>query len=413
MSETVFFSWQSDRPTREGRNFIHKCLQDALKSLSYDIEFQEVVRGEIDVDSDTSNVPGSPRIFQTILNKIQKATLFIPDLTFVATRPNNHPVPNPNVLIEYGYALKCLGEHRVVPVMNVTYGAPSRETMPFDLIEHRHPISYELPEDADDVMRNSQRNQLTKKLKSALKTFFESDEYKNSLPKPVPIAYREPQDGRARFRLKGDSIGVKSNVFTHFTGAPQDKLFLTEGPSMWLRVGPQSPTGKVQKIKEIERYAPKLALLPFYEPGSSIGGVRGPDGFGFYRDNGLDPVPSLVYAFTDGEIWSINTLYLTIDLELIFLEEEKLVKSLDQCVDYLKSLGILGPYRWVAGLEGIRDRYLCVDAFGRKRGLCQVDIIESEGVFKSGDNSQQVLEGFFEEVFDKCGLDRPPKVPIT
>jgi hypothetical protein len=57
------------------------------------------VRDGIEVDSDTKKTPGSPRIFQTILNKIQKATLFVPDLTFIALRPNNHPVPNPNVLI--------------------------------------------------------------------------------------------------------------------------------------------------------------------------------------------------------------------------------------------------------------------------------------------------------------------------
>jgi hypothetical protein len=78
-------------------------------------------------------------------------------------RPNNHPVPNPNVFIEYGYALKTLGEHRIMSVMNSAYGAPSRDTMPFDLIEHRHPITYHLPEDADDARRKLQSDHLTKK----------------------------------------------------------------------------------------------------------------------------------------------------------------------------------------------------------------------------------------------------------
>jgi hypothetical protein len=66
----------------------------------------------------------------------------------------------------------------------------------------------------------------------------------------------------------------------------------------------------------------------------------------------------------------------------------------------------------VAGFEGILDRHLRVDTFGRKTGLCQVDVIESEGFYKTGDNSQRALEPFFEEVFDKYGLDRPVRAPV-
>ncbi|MFY9559604.1 MAG: hypothetical protein WAQ52_05155 [Terriglobales bacterium] len=356
---------------------------------------------------------GSPRIFQTILNKIQKATLFVPDLTFVAKRPNGHPIPNPNVLIEYGYALKSIGERRIMPVMNSAYGAPSRETMPFDLIEHRNPITYDLPENADDATRTAQRVRLIKNFATALRTFFESDEYRDTLPKPVPVAYREPKDGKARFRLKGDPIGARSDVMAHITGAPPDKLFLSEGPSMWLRVGPESSTGKTRKITELEEHARKLILLPFYDPGSGTGGVRGPDGCGFYYNNGPGPAPSLVYAFSDGEVWSINTLYLAIRPDLILFEENRFVRSLEQCVDFLNGLGIPGPYRWVAGFEGVRDRHLLEDNFRRKRGLCLVDVIEFEGSFKSGDNAQQILEPFFEEVFEKCGLERPARAPVT
>ncbi|MGO9574374.1 MAG: hypothetical protein ACLPTQ_08605, partial [Terriglobales bacterium] len=76
MALTVFFSWQSDRPKREGRNFIEKCLREAVKNISLEIEFQEAMRGEIEIDSDTKTVPGSPKIFPTILKKIEKATIF-------------------------------------------------------------------------------------------------------------------------------------------------------------------------------------------------------------------------------------------------------------------------------------------------------------------------------------------------
>jgi|SRR5882724_933381 len=130
--------------------------------------------------------------FQIILNKIEAATVFVPDLTFAANRTNGHPSPNPNVPIEYGYALRRIGEHRIIPVMNPAYGVPRRETMPFDLIEHRNPITYNVPEDAVDDARKAERDRLARVFESAFRTFFESDEYQKALPKPTPVAHREP-----------------------------------------------------------------------------------------------------------------------------------------------------------------------------------------------------------------------------
>jgi len=414
MGTTIFFSWQSDRSASEGRNLIEKALEKAIKNLTADVEIKEAIRDELQVDKDVKNIPGSPKIFETILAKIENAALVLCDLTFIGARPNGDPTPNPNVLIEYGYALKAIGERRILLVMNTAYGAPKRETMPFDLLGHRFPMTYELAEGANDATRRVVRDELTKSFERALRTFFESDEYRKTLPQPTPIAYREPKDGKARFRAKGEAIGRKHDAFAHFTGSPQDELYLSEGPSMWLRVSPQFPLGKPRRIKELEQSAREIILLPFYEPGSSIGGVRGADGFGFYRSEGLGKeTGSLVFVFADGEVWTINTLYLALLPELIVLEEDKFVKSLDQCVKFLGKLGIPGPYRWVAGMEGVKDRYLRRDAFGRQIGACMVDAIEEHGVFKSGDNPQDALEPFFEEVFDKCGLPRNSNAAVS
>src|SRR5208337_1938280 len=114
-------------------------------------------------------------LFETILERIERATVFVPDFTFVATRPNGQPTPNPNVLIEYGYALKCMSNRQFMPVMNTEYGEPKRENMPFDLIEHRNPITYNLPKGADERTRGAELARLAKVFESALRTFFESD----------------------------------------------------------------------------------------------------------------------------------------------------------------------------------------------------------------------------------------------
>src|SRR5258708_1432270 len=109
MSEArVFFSWQSDRSSREGKNFIERALEIATKRISKDLQIEEDPRDPLKLDKDTLDVPGSPPIFDTIRKKIDRSAVFVADLTFVSKRPSGEPSPNPNVLIEYGYALKSL-----------------------------------------------------------------------------------------------------------------------------------------------------------------------------------------------------------------------------------------------------------------------------------------------------------------
>jgi hypothetical protein len=185
MPNTVFFSWQVDRPPRECRNFIERALQRAVIRIGEDTAIEEAVR-ELKVDQDTKGVPGSPPIVETIFRKIDKAAIFVPDLTFVGMRADGRPTPNPNVLIEYGWALKSLTNTRIVPVMNIAFGAPSAESMPFDMRHLRNPITYNCPNDLTDDARRQVRERLTVELERALRTVFDSDEFKRTLPKPPP-----------------------------------------------------------------------------------------------------------------------------------------------------------------------------------------------------------------------------------
>ena len=93
---------------REGRISSERALERAVGKIGEDTKLEEAVR-DLEVDCDTKGVPGSPPIVDTIFRKIDAATVFVPDLTFVGTRPDGRPSPpNPNVLIEYGWALKSL-----------------------------------------------------------------------------------------------------------------------------------------------------------------------------------------------------------------------------------------------------------------------------------------------------------------
>lgn len=167
MGNTIFYSWQSDLPNKTNRTFIEEALERAIKGLSQGAEIEKAMRPSL--DKDTQGVPGSPPIVETIFKKIEQCAVFVPDLTFVGKNEGGRLIPNPNVLIEYGYALKVCGHERIVPVMNSAYGEPSWETLPFDMRHLRHPITYHLAKDATTKETQTAREDLVKKLASALR----------------------------------------------------------------------------------------------------------------------------------------------------------------------------------------------------------------------------------------------------
>jgi hypothetical protein len=181
---TVFFSWQSDISSNVCRNIIERSLQSAIDRLQVDFEIGEAVRENIELDRDTKNVPGSPAIFDTIKQKIAAAHVFVADLTFVGQRLNGRPMANPNVLIEYGLALAAPGWSRLISVMNVAYGDPSGQNMPFNLAHTRFPITYNLAEGSSEEDRKNVKKDLTKRFEGALRSIFESSEYKTQTVRP-------------------------------------------------------------------------------------------------------------------------------------------------------------------------------------------------------------------------------------
>jgi hypothetical protein len=128
----AFYAWQSDRPEEFHRHFIRIALDEAAARINADAS----VEAELFVDSDTQGALGTPPVSDTILKKINRCDIFIPDLTFVAAIVNpisgkTKLIPNPNVMVEYGYALKVKTHAGLMPVMNTTHGAP--EELPFDI----------------------------------------------------------------------------------------------------------------------------------------------------------------------------------------------------------------------------------------------------------------------------------------
>ena len=93
MEIKIFYSWQSDLPSKTNKTFIEKTILCAIKNINSDQKVLSVL------DRDTKNEFGSPNIVDTVLSKINHCKFFICDISFV-----NANTPNPNVLIELGYS---------------------------------------------------------------------------------------------------------------------------------------------------------------------------------------------------------------------------------------------------------------------------------------------------------------------
>lgn len=139
---TIFFAWQLDRPRHANRDFIWDALTNAAQNAATDSQPELSPRPE----SDTQGVPGTPNIVQTIFKRIQECAVFVADVTFVGATDGGKKLPNPNVLIELGFAARSIGWERTILVMNSDYG-PATE-LPFDILQHRWPIQYSLTEHA-------------------------------------------------------------------------------------------------------------------------------------------------------------------------------------------------------------------------------------------------------------------------
>jgi len=128
--KNIFFSWQSDLDSKTHRNYIEKCIKKAIKSLSKDDELHLF----FEYDRDTLGLIGTPDITSSIFEKINKCALFIADISNIATT-TKRSIPNPNVLIELGYAINILGWDKIICFFDVNTG--TIEQLPFDIRQKR------------------------------------------------------------------------------------------------------------------------------------------------------------------------------------------------------------------------------------------------------------------------------------
>lgn len=191
---TVFYSWQSDLPNNTNRGFIETALKKALADLEKDPDVQDSPR----FDKDTAGIPGSPDIVNEILAKIRAADVCVFDVSIVAEN-QARKLPNPNVMIELGYAL-ARGSERVITVFNTATGDTSH--LPFDL-GFKRALTYEAVE-GDGVDRSLARTKLAGELTAQLKLVFAHSEANRFTVAEVEFFLAVHKNARAFLNLRAE-----------------------------------------------------------------------------------------------------------------------------------------------------------------------------------------------------------------
>ncbi|WLE96292.1 MAG: hypothetical protein QTN59_16605 [Candidatus Electrothrix communis] len=416
---TVFYSWQSDSDNKVNRNFIQDALKKAIKQLKRNEDVLSAMRDDssIELDKDTQGVPGSPPIVDTILKKISQAAVFVPDLTFVGQSSSGRHLPNPNVLIEYGWALKALGHGRIVPVMNTVAGEPTAETMPFDMQHLRHPITYCLSETDDLEQRKTVKAELVKKLEYSLAAVF----------KHMPAEDAEENVFAGQLTTFSPSaFWAQNETFPY--GAQH--LIIPDVPRMFLRLIPKQPLTTIETSKAVLDLITSANLKPMGS--DSIGGslYYERNSYGaFLRDEYEGSIRHCSQVFKTGEIWGLDCWVLDKKIALRHLRipipnsvsgvfphssfEDILENTLKNYLQFAHEvLHLPLPLKIIVGATDVMG-FQMADNFGfnsQLNGNVVEEHLFKEIIIENYDISpRSILMPFFEYVWEECGLNRPEK----
>lgn len=387
---TVFYAWQSDTPGKVNKNFIRRALDDAVKQLQRDAEVEDAPR----LDHDTKDEPGMPDIPATIRKKIAACAVFVADVTLVAETSAAPPkkVPNPNVMLELGYAMSVPGPETLICVMNTAFGGP--KDLPFDLQSRRHPIEFKLASpDATDAAQV--RKELTEKLAEAIRMVLTAPDSRRQRAREEEAAARIEVEGR----MKRERVTFEKSVRGgHFHGFKSD-----------------SGVVAISLIPERRDLSP----LRFSEPRvaqSHLWAISGQAGLGerhaqysVFRDQAGDVVFGAVELREDGCVLTADGYLLgRRDVPEHFVRahgeavkgcvpsgifELRLLRSVCHNLATIRTLGVQGPVYCGITLFAVRGLVMPVDSYGLRRDgtyafsrlarnarICQKDSIELQSV---------------------------------
>jgi hypothetical protein len=151
--------------------------------------------------------------------------------------------------------------------------------------------------------------------------------------------------------------------------------------------------------------------------------VRAEDGVGIcvFHTTQAQQTDEVAFAFETGEIWAISTFPLRTNPNELFVAEveRSLVEQLPLYGRFLNALGGQSPYKWIAGVSGVKGRDLqyplppgAIRIPGLNSSKCASDEIIVEGSYEVAQSARGALLAFFNEIYNKCGMTRPDHLPV-
>jgi hypothetical protein len=418
MPVRVFYSWQSDRS--QNRNFIRTALNSAAVELQEKLALDEPQR-EIVIDQDTQGLPGSPGIAEAILTKIRSTDIFVADLTFIddtaSASASTRRTPNPNVMLEYGYALHALSDARIIGVFNEQFGLP--QELPFDLAHRRWPIRFSLQ---DGIDRQAEKKRLISALKEAIRSItsqFEQHDQGAASPSPLPFPAAPAGDGVGRLRSESDFLCV-----AEYTDTADQTIVLPKGPYMFLRL---TPTRAIATMGDVETYRIAQASLQPMQGMRTRGWNTGRHQTGTVVYSSIPESSNVAVdaseLFMSGELWG-NEFHLLNPAKERVKEhgfpyfptgaiEEVLIDTFINFTNVAREhVHVNLPVEIKAGFAGVRDFRLAVkpEYFGYSQfaGRILRDTVIHESLLNDWSvDPFDFLRPLFEKMYDAAGIARP------
>jgi hypothetical protein len=251
MGYKIFYSYQSDINPDFNKIFIQLAIEKAITKLNN--------QGlDVSLDFGFRGTPGTTILISEMLDKSKNADLVIVDLTYTSSKAwydsyklnlfgkelrflNNlieKKSPNPNVLLETGYAWSQKGYNRTLAIMNIAFGNP--EELPVDFKGFRYPIQYDFSE-INITDRTAKLEELSLDLLKAFKTAMKAEiQYQIEKWKPIYVKSEWDKDHTYPYFL---TPKLKAKIIEF------RKLLESNNNSIRL-IGPKN-SGKTRLVNEI------------------------------------------------------------------------------------------------------------------------------------------------------------------
>lgn len=347
MARTIFWSWQSDEPQRETRHIMREALAEAIAQLGAELE--EAERPEL--DHDTKGAGGSPEIVRTILRKIEAASVFVADVTPVAATAAGKQVPNPNVMLELGYARSVLGLDRIILVWNMAIFESRYADLPFDLQGLGKSCGFELPPSASNGDYRTARTGLIKHLKARLEETLPAPQ--QAPPAPEPEWHGSLTSDPSIWEEAFNPLAV------NFSRQGRIDVIVAPGPRIYARLLPATQ-GAAPVVDDglFPSWEHHLRPIGDRELGGLSGG-RTANGHVLSGAIGEDRTTKTIVRWykDNGEIWAVSAwgFYKHGDHSHVAYDEviRDLVRWLEKAVQSSRAAGGTGPFKIRLGAGGL------------------------------------------------------------